>query len=277
MLLRSRSKRLLGLTTSLLVLAAISPLPRAIAASVGSFSYTAYYGGVAAVEIDTRIDLSEARYEIVSSAKSIGVLDYLFPFTSTATGRGGIDDPAMPGQRFMLRSRYRGRDRLIELAGRPGAAPRLSIAPPIPLEDRDPVPSTLRVGTLDPIAALVAGAMRTAGKQACSGGFPVFNGKTRADIQLRHIGAENLAPSRYSAFSGQAEKCEATYQVLAGGYKKSWFASDQPPPAIQLWIARIAEADFWTPVRAQANAGFAEIMVHMTAAEVGPGYRIGLR
>ena len=245
----------------------------------GALSYSAYYGGLSAVQVDARINITPNGYEITTKGRSTGFLDFLFPFSSHVLGtgrfggKGAFDDKAQ-ARHLALQSTFRGRTRVIEIGSQTDGDVTLSITPPIPLDERDPVPRELQAGTLDPIAALVAAATQPSAQAACSGTLRIFNGKTRTDVSLVHLGAETLAANRFSVFSGLAEKCEARYKTLAGGYKKSWFGSDGPPPVITFWIARIDNADFWTPVRVEAETELAKVLIHLTSVQIGPSTTI---
>ena len=240
---------------------------------LAKLSYKAYYGGLAAAEIDARITISDGRYTLSTTGKSIGFLDYLFPFLSRASGRGGLGEHATPRD-FVLESTFRGRSRKIKGTAAANTAPIWTVSPPIPIDERDPVPETLRLGALDPVAALVGAATLKTAREVCSGTSRVFNGKVRTDVHLTHLGAEALRPNDFSSFSGAAEKCKARYETLAGGYKRSWFGSDAPPPEILFWITRIEGSDFWIPVRVEASTELAKVLVHLTAATMGPARSI---
>ncbi|MDA9975715.1 DUF3108 domain-containing protein [Alphaproteobacteria bacterium] len=245
-------------------------------AAVGELTYRAYYGGLSAVEIDARLGLTDKTYELSTSGRSIGFLDFLFPFQSTVTGRGGTaKDRGF--RHFTVESTYKGK--MLEITGLTGTntAPVWTVIPLIPTDERDPVPLNLRTKALDPIAALFAAATSSTALEACSGTLQIFNGKVRTDVHLTHIGKEDILTSRFSIFSGAADKCEARYKVLAGGYKKSWFGNDRPSPVIQFWIARIDGATFWVPVRMEAKTEFAKVLVHLTAATISPDRSIKQR
>lgn len=271
--MRRHSLRLLAL----LILAgpmAVPPSP-ALAGDTGfaDLSYRAYYGGLSAVDIDAKITIANGRYEISTVSKSIGFLDFLFPFISRASGTGGLrENPAR--RNFALSSTFRGRSREIMGISVADTSPVWTVTPPIPTDERDPVPERLRIGTQDPMAALVSAATTKAAREACSGTSRVFNGKVRTDVHLTHLGREVLKPNDFSNFSGLTEKCEARYETLAGGYKKSWFGSDGPPPAVQFWITRIENSDFWVPVRVEASTDLAKVLVHLTAISPGPARSI---
>jgi hypothetical protein len=245
-------------------------------AAVGELAYLAYYGGLSAVEIDSRITLTDRAYEMSTSGRSVGFLDFLFPFQSHVTARGGFNEDMGP-RHFAVESTFRGKAREIAGINGPNTPPVWTITPPIPTDERDPVPLNLRNGALDPIAAVVVAATSSTALEACSGTLQIFNGKVRTDVHLTHIGKENIPTSRFSMFSGAADKCEARYEVLAGGYKKSWFGSDGPPPVIQFWIARVDGATFWVPVRMEANTELAKVLVHLTAATISPDRSIKQR
>lgn len=234
----------------------------------GIFNYQAYYGGLTAVEIEAKVSVSEDRYEVSTVGRSIGFLDLLFPFQSSARGTGPIGAKGDPRD-FDITSTYRGKSRRIKGTSTTSAAPVWTVTPPIPLDERDPVPNDLRMESQDPMAALVAAATRGEPGDVCGGTAKIYNGKVRTNVHLTHVGSEVLTANHFSSFSGPAEKCEARYETLAGAYKKSWFGSDAPPPVIQLWIARIDESAFWVPVRVEASAEFAKVLVHLTDARIG--------
>jgi hypothetical protein len=232
---------------------------------VTELSYSAFYGGLEAAKIDARIAVSNGQYEVSTTVGSTGFLDYLFPFTSHTSGKGGF--LRNPGVReFSLVSTFRGRTRKIKGTSGANVIPVWMITPPIPLDERDPVPQKLRIGVFDPVSALVNAAIRETAQEACSGTSRIFNGKVRTNIHLNYLGQEDLRSTRFSSFSGPAEKCEARYKTLAGGYKKSWFGSEAPPPEILYWISRIEGSEFWIPVRIEATTELAKVLVHLTAA-----------
>lgn len=247
--------------------AGFSPTAAASDASVAKLAYRAYYGGLSAVEIQATITVSNQGYEVASVGHSIGFLDYLFPFQSRANGSGSFGN-ALESAEFSLESMYRGRSRQIRGLTKANGAPDWSVKPPIPLDERDPVPLRLRAESLDPVAAQVAAAVRQSARETCGGTSRIFNGKVRTDIHLSHLGSETLVPTRFSDFSGPTEKCRARYETLAGGYKKSWFGEDSPPPDIDFWITRLEGSNFWIPVRVEADIKPVKVLVHLTSATV---------
>jgi hypothetical protein len=232
-------------------------------------AYKVYYGGLSAIDIDARVSIADGEYELSTNGKSIGFLDFLFPFKSQVTGRGGLRESGA-ARNFSTVSTFRGRLRKIEGISIVNAVPKWTVAPPIPLDERDPVPEALRIGTLDPVAALVGAATLETASDVCSGTSRIFNGKVRTDVRLEYLGTETLPPNRFSIFSGKADKCEARYETLAGGYKKSWFGSDGPPPVIQFWISRIGDSSFWVPVRVETSTELATVLVHLTTMTTEP-------
>jgi len=236
--------------------------------SAAVLTYEAYYGGLSAVEITAEVSVSDGSYELSTVGKSIGFLDFLFPFQSHAHGSGSLETRA-GAREFSITSSYRGKSRRIKGTTKPKATPVWTVEPPIPREERDPVPNTLRKESLDPMAAVVAAATQASALEACGGTARIFNGKVRTDVHLTHLGSEVLSANRFSSFDGPAEKCEARYETLAGAYKKSWFGSDTPPPIIRFWIAQLDGSRFWVPVRVEATTEIAKVLVHLTDATIG--------
>lgn len=225
--------------------------------------YVGYYGGLEAVRVDVSITLAEGRYAVTSATRSTGFLDYLSSFHSAVHGRGAW--PLGSDQRFSLKSAYSGKQRRIELQRLPQGNFEVAITPPIPADERDPVPPSLQQDSRDPIATFMQLAMQPTATALCSGMMPIFNGKIRSDVQFRHLGSEDLQASSYSRFQGRAEKCQMTYAVRAGGYKKSWFGKDQAAPVIEVWFARRDDLAMWLPVRVRTETALATIFLHLTS------------
>jgi hypothetical protein len=226
-------------------------------------NYTGYFGGLEAVEVDISIALEKDKYDITSVTRSTGFLDYLSSFRSQVRGLGAW--PFGPDQRFWLVGEYSGKKRQIELQRLPSASFHVAITPPIPIDERDPVPPQLQKNSFDPIAAYVKIAMQPSAANMCAGMVPIYNGTIRSDIEIRHIGREQLQPSPYSSFEGQAERCRLTYTVRAGAYKKSWLGRSDSAPVIDVWVARRDDVALWLPVRVRSETDLATVFLHLTS------------
>ncbi|MGB1005682.1 MAG: DUF3108 domain-containing protein [Thalassobaculaceae bacterium] len=233
------------------------------ATAATELDYVAYYGGLEAVRLTARVDIAGARYHITSDARSSGFLEWMFPFQARVEGRGATDRPRR-ANKYNLTSVYRGDSQEISLARADDGALQEAVQPPVPAEDRDPVPSALRQAAVNPLAALAMAGSKATAAEACAATLPVYNGKARTDLTLRYLGPETLKASRHAPFDGAAERCLLTYEVLAGGYKKSWFGKDQPPSAVEIWLAKTTELDFWVPVRLRLETDLAPILWHLT-------------
>ena len=119
--------------------------------------YVAYYGGLEAVRLSARVDITGARYHITSDARSSGFLDWMFPFQARVDGHGATDRPWRANQ-YNQTSVYRGNRRRISLARAADGALEEDVRPPVPIEDRDPVPPALRRTGVNPLAALAMAA-----------------------------------------------------------------------------------------------------------------------
>ncbi|MEE3049479.1 MAG: DUF3108 domain-containing protein [Pseudomonadota bacterium] len=232
------------------------------ATAATELDYVAYYGGLEAVRVTARVDITGARYHITSDARSSGFLDWMFPFQARVDGHGATDRPWRANQ-YNQTSVYRGNRRRISLARAADGALEEDVRPPVPIEDRDPVPPALRRTGVNPLAALAMAASKPAVAEACANTLPIYNGKARTDWTLRYLGPATLKGSRHAPFDGAAERCLLTFEVLAGGYKKSWFGEDQPPPEVEIWLAKAAGPDFWVPVRLRLDTELATIFWHL--------------
>lgn len=230
-----------------------------------ALSYRIYFGGLKVAEFRSEITLGASDYRIVTKAHSTGILDYFYPIEVTSEGLGTVADGRIEAELFRSDGYFDGERRRTELRSRPGQAPDVTLIPPRDPAKRDAVPEQLQVGTVDPYAAALSLAL-SAGAMPCDGKLQVFNGKTRTDFSLLPAGSETLQKTEYSAFSGPAKRCELRYETLAGGYKKSWFAKDDPGLKTWLWVARLGGDGPWIPVRLLSEGRFGSVVGHIIDA-----------
>lgn len=228
-------------------------------------SYTIYFGGFSVAAFDSKIAVDRSAYRVTTNARSLGVLDYFFPIEVTSEGTGKVTDYGVKPETFSSTGTFNGEPRRIALTSRDGAVPSVVMHPPRDPEKRDAVPEDLQHGTIDPYAAVISLAL-TAKLNPCEEELQVFNGRTRTDFRISHVGSDILNKSEYSIFDGPAELCEVEYETLAGGYKKSWFGKDKDNTVTRLWVARLTEGGAWVPVRLESEGPFGMIVGHITGA-----------
>lgn len=228
-------------------------------------SYEIYFGGFSVAAFDSNIAVDRSAYRVTTNARSLGILDFFFPIEVSSEGTGQVTGMGIKPETYRSNGTFDGKPRRITLTTRDGAVPSVSMHPPRDPEKRDAVPEDLQLGTIDPYAAVVSLAL-TPKANPCQEELRVFNGRTRTDFRLSHVGSDILKKTDYSVFSGPAERCEVAYETLAGGYKKPWFGRDKKGAVTRVWVARLTDGGAWVPVRLESEGPFGMIVGHITGA-----------
>jgi hypothetical protein len=105
-------------------------------------------------------------------------------------------------------------------------------------------------------------------KEACNSTHTVFDGKRRFTMQFTALGETTLQKSRYSAFSGKAQRCQIEIKPLAGfkGKKRGFYKiqedSRKNGELPSIWLMPAWENGPPVPVRMQIKSDYGAIIVH---------------
>jgi hypothetical protein len=232
-------------------------------ASRVELSYRVWFGGLELAEIDTGSEVVGGRYTMRSAAKSTGVLGLVYDFDIRSQAGGRIIDGVPMPTSFQSNSTFRDREHSLRMTREPGAVPTIEANPAPDPEDRDPVPEDLQRDSIDPLTAMLSASLRWNEDDVCTGTLPVYNGRTRTDVMFEPIGSEAIPDTDYSAYAGEARLCVVRWRVIAGGYKRDWAGLGKTFPDAKLWVARVGRNRHWVPVRLEADALIAPVIVHL--------------
>ena len=169
--------------------------------------YQIWTGGLQAMNLETKMFRGQERYQVDVTVESVGMLGRFFPFKLSARSQGmsqfGNLNELQPDQ-YDVRSTWRDQDRLVAISYEDATKPKIEVLPPAEDDDRDPVPMEQIVGTVDPVSAALALIEQTAAQGRCQGEVPVFDGRRRYNMVVRHIGPAVVSPSDYSPYAGDA-------------------------------------------------------------------------
>ena len=184
------------------------------------------------------LDLGREGYTVEVNAQTQGVLGTFFPWQTLARSDGRMNAGEAEPRTHRQTGTWRGKDRAVSLYYDGSGSVLAEVRPPDDPAEREPVPPEMVPGTTDPLSAVLSVAGAVAVGRGCSETVPVFDGRRRYDLTFQEMGSRNLAPSKYSVFSGAAVQCQVTSKVLAGNWKKDGgFASDdekRKPVALML-------------------------------------------
>lgn len=236
-------------------------------------SYEVWMGGVQVLSFDARLALGANGYTAQVTARTDGVVAWLYPYTLDIEAVGSSGGERRQPQRFFAESRSDTKHRLRRIIYLRDGSLEVWLGPPKQRGRRDKLPADVIEGTLDPVSAMISVLDSLARDGRCAGSIPVFDGKRRYDIGAHHLGPGAISASRYTSFSGSATRCRLAIQRLAGFSKKSK-RSGRMPSTIELWLAPVADVDWPVPVRMEGESTLGSIVAHLVAARRGPvGHR----
>lgn len=244
----------------------------AFASSIGSagaetvkvdLTFKVWFGGLELAEIETGSRLFTDRYSVNSSARSVGVLSLVYDFETRSEARGVIVNGSPVPLRYQSDVSFGDDKRVLVMSREPGGVPQIDQNPPYDPADRDPVPSALQQESIDPLSAILRASLGWTEGDVCTGTLPVFNGRTRTNISFEPVGPSTIPASDYSAYSGDAVLCTVRWRVIAGAYKRKWPGLGKTFPDAKLWVAQVGARRHWVPVRLEADAFVAPVIVHL--------------
>ena len=229
-------------------------------------AYEAFIGPFFVVSAEAELQLSDARYRVVTRAESQGVASWFFTWRSEARSEGERTNQGLQPARHEVDGLWRGEARRVRLAYPDAGLVRASVEPPSNGEERDPVPADLTTNTVDPLSATLTVLLRLAEGGRCEGDFRVFDGRRRYDMAVLPGESSTLEQVHSSIFAGPAQRCDFTLRRIAGFWKKkNNFRRKVKEPV--LWVASPMADVPPVPVRFTADTGFGELRIHLTRVE----------
>ena len=237
--------------------------------------YQVWAGGLQAMSLETRMLRAQDRYRVDVTVESAGMIGRLFPFKLSARTQGtrpaeSRDDPR-PDE-YEVRSQWRDQNRLVAIRYQDQAKPLVRVDPPAEDDNRDPVPMEQIVGTVDPMSAVLALLEQTAAQGRCQGEIPVFDGRRRYDMVVRHIGPTEVSASSYSPYAGPAVECRAGMKRI-GGFWHNTDKDEHKYRELRIFLAPVLEDVPPVPVRLEAKNDFFSVIIHMVDARLSNGVK----
>lgn len=256
---------------ALLVCLLVTPPWKADAAEPMTATYRVHVGGVAVMDLTTRLELDDRSYRIEVTAQTGGFIGRLFPWQTVSRSDGSVTaDRPVPAHHSQV-SVFREKPRRVTLEYDARGDVTATVLPAPQDDDREPVSADLKRSTYDPLSGFLAMLRTTARGGGCTVTLPVFDGRRRYDMIFKDVGQRMVSASRYSIFSGSARQCRVSYRPVAG-YTRStpsggfWQRDGDPSerPPVDLWLAPIVPDLPPLPVRMETDSDFGAVVVHLT-------------
>lgn len=225
-----------------------------------------YNGGFAVFGLEAQAELQNNQYAITTRAASEGLFDFVTRFRQEAQTMGRIDGGRLFPLSHSSRSDGRFGARSIGMEWRDGT-PTIRLEPATDSEDRDPVPPALKRGAIDPLSAAILkfGGMRIG--EVCAGKTDVFDGRRRYALHYEPIGMAEIAPNRYGAFTGTAQRCNVRLERMAGYSRSRENTERVDETRTVLWLGRVGR-DRLLPVRLEQTGFWGNVIGHLELAEL---------
>ena len=215
-------------------------------------TYAVMQTGVTVMEVELRLEMTEARYRLTSVSRARGVGRLFLPREQRAEAEGGILGREVRPLRYATEGEWRGAPRrtVLDYLGR---SPRLTVLEPPEGPDRIPVPPHQTEGTIDTLSALVRLSRDAATTGRCDVSGAVFDGRRRLEWSSRTLGT-GVPPVH--GVAGQALRCRLESRLVAGFRRGDDPAQAGRPREAEAWIAVLRPGLPPMPVRVEFPSTF---------------------
>jgi hypothetical protein len=245
----------------------------ASSARTADLTYDVYLGGLHIFTFDVSMTLQPDRYRVTAAGGTRGMIGLLYQWDMKLSAEGLDDNGRIEPRHYAVETDWQRNARTVDLRFAEGGRYDLQQNPP-PEPDPDiegGLPQTLPEGTVDPLSLAVAASRALVESGRCDQTLPVFDGRRRFDLIMKHVDETILEPNGYSIYQGAAVRCSFSMERISG-FRKSWKSSRQwdagssAPPTI--WVAPIRQDLPPVPVRYEGQIALGTIVVHLTNAQV---------
>jgi hypothetical protein len=245
----------------------------ASSARIVDLTYDVYLGGLHIFSFDVDMTLQPDRYRVTAEGGTRGMIGWLYTWDMRLAAEGLDHNGRIEPRRYVAETEWQRRQRTVHLGFSEGGRYDLQQNPPL---EPDPdieggLPETLPEGIVDPLSFAIAASRALEENGRCDQTVPVFDGRRRFDLIVKHVEETTLPPNSYSIYQGPAVRCSFSMERISG-FRKSWRSSRQwdagssAPPTI--WVAPIRHDLPPVPVRYEGAIALGNMVVHLTDAEV---------
>lgn len=232
-------------------------------------TYDVYALGVPVAHLRAEFLVSSHDYRIDLSYHTTGLVGALFRGWQASTVQGVWNGERPAPQRYTSDGFWRGQDRHVLIDYR-GNEPIIRTLVPPNEEEREPVPPTLQVGSIDTLSAIALLIRQVERTGRCDTQVATYDGRRLADIVARTVGQETLTASRGMAFAGTALRCDFTGRLRAGFLHGQDPAQAERPLGGSAWLAQAVPGGPPLPVELSFETRwFGHATMYLTGAGSG--------
>jgi Protein of unknown function (DUF3108) len=178
-------------------------------------AYNTYAAGVEVMQMRASIGLSPWNYQVAVDYHTTGLVGLLYRGHQTNSVRGLWQDKHADPLEFVGEGVWRGQNRRTLIDYNHGVPDVKDLQPPQENE-REPVPSELRLHTMDTLSALAQLMREVERAKSCESAVHTYDGRRVLDVVAHTGGREKLDQTGRSIFSGQTLRCDFEGREVAG-------------------------------------------------------------
>jgi hypothetical protein len=263
----------IGFLFLLLPIAAFAQGPGSAPVSLHA-QYETYAAGVHVAEVETGFSFDPRAYQISLAYRTTGVVGFFVRGHQLDTVNGSWTGGRATPSRFLGQGVWRGEDRLVEIDYQQTKPVIRQLVPPI-VAEREPVPDSLQVNSIDTLSALAVLLRAVATTGRCETAVRTFDGRRAVEIEAHTVGEELLAPTTRSSFEGKALRCNFSGRMLAGFKFGDDRGRDGKPMHGSAWLAAAVPGGPLLPVRmAFETRWFGDAIMYLTNIGQGSELRV---
>lgn len=228
-------------------------------------NYEIYAGGLHVLTFDLDLKIAPQSYDLSARYGSTGFLGWLIPWTSTSVTSGVVRDQKIVPEQYRVDSKLRGRIRLTDVSYADGQVSDVKLEPkPQDDEDRELVTDAQKRDTFDPMSAIFMATRAIDRGESCTGKLPVFDGRRRYDLNLTDGGRQEVRTQYYTAFAGQAVRCDFAIEPVAGFVRRPENEdTNRQLQSGRVWMAPVVAGGPAVPVRVELDGDWGMSIVHL--------------
>jgi hypothetical protein len=233
--------------------------------------YDVYVGGIHLVEARIWFEEEKGAYRSVVRANTYGIWGKFFPWNTVLDSYGKIKTDHFVPREFYTRDEWNHKPKITKLHFDKTGNVTPEFDPPSHDENREIVTDEQKIGSLDPVTALLQMLAHVAVDKSCAIPVPVFDGKRRFDITGRDEGFDDNESEDYGVYSGKARLCGADFRMISGEWKdgehaRFWKKTESEPgrEPFHIWLASIAPDLPEIPVRLESGSIAGLVVVHLS-------------
>lgn len=229
--------------------------------------YDVRYAGMSVAAIDLTVDLRSDRYDIASTARTVGVIGLAWPWVSEGRTSGRIRGLIPIPERHRAEGHMRSTRLSFEVDyrdGRPAAFRRVAVPPS---SEQTLVPEDERRAASDPVSAMLRIALSAALGRGCGGRIAGFDGYRLHEMTFTDRGVQPLPAGAPRGFGASGQMCDFVYIGRAGPAGPG----DRLRPG-RIWFAAVRADGMMAPVWVETDTRWGRaygVLVSPTAPMAG--------